>query len=91
MFEAATAYGANDTISDFLTTNGDVLDLLGLYDPLSDLITDFVQITDSGSDSHVAVDADGNANNFVQIATLIGVTGLTDEEALVTSGNLLAA
>lgn len=44
-----------------------------------------------GSDSHVKVDADGGTNSFVQIATLKTITGLTDEEALVTSGHLLAA
>ena len=60
---------------------------------LSDAITDFVQITDSGSDSVVAVDADGTANgqNFITVATVEDVTGLTDEDVLVTNGNLIAA
>lgn len=74
-----------------LATAADLRDLLGLFDPLTDLITDFVEITTVGSDSHVKVDADGGANSFVQIATLKTITGLTDEEALVTSGHLLAA
>jgi hypothetical protein len=36
-------------------------------------------------------DADGGADNFVAVASILGVTGLTDEQALLTSGNLLAA
>lgn len=52
-------------------------------------ITDFVQITTSGSHSILSIDADGGANSFVQIASIIGVTGLTDEAALVSSGNLV--
>jgi Ca2+-binding RTX toxin-like protein len=81
-----------DTIGDFTTEDGDALDisdLLSGYDPMSDVLSDFVEITDSGSDSIVKVDADGGANNFVQIATLTGVTGLTDEDALEASGNLI--
>lgn len=83
-----------DTITDFTTGDGDALnlaDMLSLYDPLTDLLTDFVEITDSGSDSIVKIDQDGGANSFVQIATLTGVTGLTDEDALEAAGNLLVA
>ena len=82
------------TITDFTTGDGDALDLsdmLSAYDPMTDLLTDFVEITDSGSNSIVRVDTDGGANSFVQVAILSGVTGLTDEEALETSGNLIAA
>ena len=85
---------AIDTVWDFSLADGDKLDISDLisgYDPLTDAITDFVQITDSGSNSIVSVDADGGADNFVQIATLSSVTGLTDEDALETSGNLIAA
>ena len=82
------------TITDFTTGDGDALDLsdmLSAFDPMTDLLTDFVEITDSGSDSIVRVDTDGGANSFVQIAILSGVTGLTDEDALEASGNLIAA
>ena len=91
VFEAASAYNDIDVVKDFSTTDNDVLDLidlLGAYDPLNDLITDFVQITDSGSDSIVSVDADGGANSFTQIATLENITGLTDEASLESSGVL---
>ncbi len=95
MFETASAFNDVDEIMDFSLTDDDVLnlvDVLGsVYDPLQDAITDFVQITDDGTDSTLAVDADGGADNFVAIAMLRGVTGLTDEAALETNGHLLAA
>ncbi|MDR4468493.1 MAG: Ig-like domain-containing protein [Nitrospira sp.] len=81
-----------DVVHGFNTAQGDSLDvsdILSGYDPLTDLIADFVQITDNGTDSFLAVDADGGANNFVHLATLQGVTGLTDEDALETTGNLV--
>ncbi|TRW96279.1 type I secretion C-terminal target domain-containing protein [Paracoccus sp. M683] len=93
-FRLLNGESGTDTIADFNTGQGDVLDLadlLDLFDPMSDVITDFVEITTSGSNSLVKVDADGGANNFVLKVTLNGVTGLTDEAALVTSGNLLVA
>jgi Ca2+-binding RTX toxin-like protein len=96
-FEAASVFDASDTIYGFNTGQNDEIDvsdvLDGFYNPLTDLITDFVQITTSGADSILSIDQDGTANgvNFVQIATISSVTGLTDEQALVTSGNLIAA
>ena len=92
IFENGTTTDYSDIIGDFSTGEGDVLDIAGLltgYDPLTDLISNFVQITDNGTDSFLAVDSDGGADNFVQIAQLNSVTGLTDEEALETSGNLI--
>mgnify|MGYP001159958392 CR=1 FL=1 len=79
-----------ETISAFESGDAlDISDILSGYDPLSDAITDFVQIIDNGSDTIISVDADGGADNFVQIATLIDVVGLTDESALETSGTLI--
>lgn len=84
---------AVDTITDFDTAQGDALNIASLltgYDPTTDAITDFVEITDDGTDSTLKVDADGGADNFVTVATLTGVTGLTDEDALEVAGNLIA-
>ena len=92
LFDALNAFDQVDVIADFNTGDNDALDvsdLLSGYDPLTDLITDFVQITDNGVDSLIAVDADGGGDNFAAIATLQGVTGLTDEAALETAGNLV--
>lgn len=94
VFEAASAFSAVDTITGFNKTAGDAIDISDVlegYDPLTDLITDFVQITTSGSDSLLSVDRDGTGSTygFAQIATISGVTGLTDEAALVNSNNLI--
>lgn len=96
IFEAASAYSNIDTISDFNTSQGDKLNLgnlLNLYDPLTEAITDFVELTTSGSNTLVKVDRDGtdSAYGWTQISTLTGVTGLTDEAALVANGNLIVA
>lgn len=93
-FESGSAFSNIDTISDFTTGSSDkihIADLLIGYDPLTDLITDFVEITTSGSNSILKVDRDGTAGTYSlsQIATITGVTGLTDEAALVTNGNLI--
>ena len=94
VFESSSALSASDNIQDFNLAEGDKLDvsdLLSGYDPLTDAISDFVQITESGSSSYLSVDADGGADNFVQVTYLYNATGLIDEEALETSGNLIAA
>lgn len=63
------------------------------YDPLTDLITDWVQMTTSSSNTLLKVDRDGTDSTYgwTQIATIQGVTGLTDEAALVSGGQLLVA
>ena len=94
VFEIPSAFTDVDTIQDFNITQGDVIDISDLisgYDELADAITDFVKITDNGTDSVLSVDTNGGADNFVQIAMLTGVTGLTDEDALEISGNLITA
>ncbi len=92
VFEAASAYNERDNVKDFSLTDGDKIDLSDLlagYDPIADLITDFVQITDNGTHSYVAVDADGGADNFQQVAQLSAITGLTDEATLEANGTLI--
>ncbi|MGH1404349.1 MAG: Ig-like domain-containing protein [Alphaproteobacteria bacterium] len=94
IFESVSAFGGSNEIRDFNLAESDALDVADLlvgYDAITDAISDFIQITDNGSDSIVSVDANGGADNFVQIATLQNVTGLTDEDSLLSSGNLIAA
>lgn len=93
-FLEGQTFDAVDTIKDFNTTQLDVIDIRDIlegYDPQTHAITDFVQITTSGSNSLLAVDADGGGDNFIQIAVILNKTGLTDEAALEASGRLLAA
>ena len=94
VFEAVSAFNDIDVIADFNTTQGDVIDLsdvlAGSYNPGTDDILDFVMFEDSGSDTIVSVDLDGTggASTWQQIATLNNVTGLTDENTLISNGNL---
>lgn len=84
-----------DTVFDFSLGQNDILDvsnlLTGFYtDPLTQVIEDYVRITTSGSNSVLWVDQNGGGNSFVQVATIAGITGLTNESALQTSGHLVA-
>lgn len=81
-----------DNALDYYSINGSVRGTNNQgYDPVTKAITDYVQITTSGTNSILKVDVDGGANNFVQIATLNGITGITDEQALVNSGHLIVS
>lgn len=102
VFEAATALGASDTITDFSAAQVDKLDvsdILDCYDPLNDAISDFVRITDNGTHSFLSVDADGGGNSFTQIAQLSSVTNIAagatatemELQAMITAGTLIAA
>ena len=95
VFQSASAFNNVDVIKDFDVANDiiDLTDVLGSYDPLTDLITDWVEMATSGSDTILKVDRDGTGGTYslTQIATIQGITGLTNEEALVTSGNLLVS
>jgi len=91
---APDTLGSVDTIADFSLAQNDEIDISQLiegYDPVTHAITDWVEITTNDSDSTLKIDSDGGGNSIVQIATISGVTGLTDEAALVTSGHLIAA
>ncbi len=95
LFDLLSAFTSIDTVTDFNTGEGDVIDiasiLSGVYDADTDNILDFVMFEDSGADTIVSIDRDGAGTlyGFQQIALLSGVNGLTDEEALITSGNLV--
>jgi Tol biopolymer transport system component len=91
----STAFTGRDTIKDFSLADGDKIELQGLltgYTPGVSAVTDFVHIIQSAAgNSYLYVDATGAPGwaNFVQIARLDSVTGLTDEAALLASGNLV--
>jgi Ca2+-binding RTX toxin-like protein len=95
-FLFASGFSNVDVVGEFdISTYEDVLDLSDImantsYNHGVDPITDWIEITTSGSDSIVKVDRDGTGGTYspTQIATLTGITGLTDEAALVSSGNL---
>jgi Ca2+-binding RTX toxin-like protein len=94
VFDLAGMDGTFDQIGDFKLAEGDKLDIRDLligYDPVTEAITDFIQITTSGANSIVKVDRDGTdtAYSLQQIAAITNATGLTDEAALKASGNLV--
>lgn len=94
VFEAASAYNNIDVVKDFSLAQNDkidISDLLSAYDPLTDVLSDYVMIADSGSNSVVSIDRDGAGSTYgwTQIATLEGITGLTNVSALEASGNLI--
>ncbi|MBN9509157.1 MAG: type I secretion C-terminal target domain-containing protein [Alphaproteobacteria bacterium] len=83
----------SSTIADFSTAQGDVIDISSLltgYDPVNDNLSDFVQLTTSGSNTLIKVDTDGTGTGhaMAQIATLSGVTGLNLND-LVDTGHLI--
>lgn len=81
-----------DTVADFRSQDTiEIRDVLFGYDPLDDMISDFIRVTESSGDTHLSVDADGAANgaNFTEIAVLEGVTGLGDAAALLDDGALV--
>lgn len=95
VFTAASVGKGVDTVTDFSVKEGDKLDisdiLHGHYDPAANAIADFVRIETVGKNSVLSVDLDGHgtASAWTQVATLTGVTGLTDEQLLVHNGTLL--
>ncbi len=85
--------GAQDTILDFNTAEGDQLDLSALitdYDPLQDSINDFLFATESNGSTTISVDVSGsgNAADAIAAVNLEGVTGLSIDD--LNSGNLIA-
>lgn len=93
-FDTATL-GSVDVIKDFSAAQNDVLDIKDIligWDIL-DNITDFVEMTNSGGNTVMRVDRDGTGSSYAmqQVATIEGVTGLTDEQALLANGTLVVA
>ncbi len=94
VFVYSSGYGTNNSINDF-TFGDDSLDLsqlldhFGFYDPLYDLISDFVRITDNGTHSTIAIDFNGGGNSFTTLASLNNFTDFT-VNAVATEGELQA-
>ncbi len=81
-----------DTVMDFKRGQGDKLDISSIlqgYDSNDDVITDFVSINQAGRNSEIFINRDGNGNDFVKIATLLNVSGLSNEQALENQGILI--
>lgn len=95
VFESASAFNDVDEVNDFNLSEYDALDISDLlvgYNPGTDDITEWVQITDSGSDSIVAVDANGlvGGSAYLDIAQINGLNGL-DPTTMETNGQLITS
>ncbi len=83
-----------DTIKDFSRNEGDVIDIQDVlaeaYDPVADMISQFVKLTTEGNKATLSVDIDGAANgsNYTAVAVIEGGQNLT-LDSLLQNGNLL--
>ncbi len=80
-----------DTIMDFSTREGDVLDISALlegYDPVSDAIADFIQVTQSRGQTTLSVDVNGGGDHYTEVASLVGVKNI-DLDTMIDHGNLV--
>ena len=93
VFESASAFNDVDEINDFITAESDAIDisdlLTGFVVGASD-INDFVQISESGGNTTISVDANGTVggSSYTDIAQINGITGL-DVDTLYTDGNII--
>lgn len=85
-----------DTIKDFKVSQGDKIDIANVlegmedYDPVADMLSQFVEIKQDGKNGVLSVDADGAGSNstFVALAIIENTKNL-DLQAMVDNGNLL--
>lgn len=90
VFAMSTAFNGVDTLMD-INKNFDKIyigQLLESYDPATDSLSDFVQITDHGTYSTLEVDTAGTSS-YSTIAILEGLTGLANVDQLVANGFVL--
>jgi VCBS repeat-containing protein len=99
-WQAADADGSTDTITDFVLGEADTgtgstaTDFIDLADLLQDeedgLLSDFLQITDDGTDVTITVDADG-AGGYTDLSIVIENigTGSIDLDALINNNQII--
>ncbi|MCF8495428.1 MAG: type I secretion C-terminal target domain-containing protein [Alphaproteobacteria bacterium] len=81
MVDNITGFGVGDSIN--------ITDILHGYDPMTDVISDFVKLSQSGANTQIQINADGDSGGaFTTIATIIGgmggtLSGLIDNGALI--------
>jgi hypothetical protein len=85
--------GDTDHITDFNAAEGDAIDVHSIltgFDPASSVLSDFVQLSESGGNTVLKIDVNGAAGgaHFITLAVLDGVTGL-DAATLVANHNLV--
>jgi VCBS repeat-containing protein len=91
-FVLETMADGTDTITDFTSgTGGDVLDLRALLSGYDGNAANFVQLSASGTDTLVAVNADGIGSDFIGMALLQNVALAGNLSDLLANGTLVLA
>ena len=69
-----------------------IKDILIGYNSVTSAITSFIEMTTASANTVMRIDRDGagSAHGWTQVATLQNITGLTDEQSLLTNGTLIA-
>lgn len=92
VFDADTALLAPVAIKDFSLAEGDLIDISDVisYED-GDIISSFVDIVDSGRHALLRVNAGGSGDpsDYVTIATIWNINGLTGEAALDLDGSII--
>ena len=97
VFMGATAFlGVNNLRSNFKTTENDKIDIsdvINQYDPLTDILSDFVSLTEVNNDTFLAVDVDGSDNgaNYQDILKIVSQTGIDTIDNLEANGFLITS
>ncbi len=83
------------TLSDFNLSEGDRINIskfLDIYDPVNQVVTDYIRIVSIGDDTFLSIDTDGSGvgSFWQEIAILNGAKGLTENVAtLIDQGALV--
>jgi Ca2+-binding RTX toxin-like protein len=95
VFDAASLGTGVDTVTDFSRKDGDRLDISDIlhaaHDPLASALAGYVKIEAASGGSVLSVDLDGPSgpSGWTKVATLTGVTDMTDVLSLTHAGTLI--
>ena len=87
-----TDFSGSDRVKDFRVSEGDSLnitDLLQGYDPLADVISDFVKLVSCKGEVQLKVNADGHGNDFKLVAVIEGGVDDMTVSDLLDQGHLI--
>ncbi len=91
LFIIPATVASNETIEDFNLADNDVIDISRVLTGASGYITNYVQITNSGTNSYLAINSNGTGAGFTNLTiTLLGTHfAQADLRSLVENNNLL--
>ncbi len=85
-------FDGNDVIKDFSAGQSDAIDLTGVLNGTSALLSDYIQITNNGTDTFLHINADGEGAEYTDMVIVLEQNMFGDEHIsfLWASGNLSA-